>query len=321
MSTSKSNPNPLDVLDSKVNPDNVKDYKTRLESYHSTLDSYWKFEIVPGIFKQSDPNTDETKFDYLKENFGKIGSWDDIIEKLNHLNSSTKPNEQYKIMYLARHGQGFHNLAHTKYGDNAWNEYWSKLNGDGEIIWGPDANLTELGISQAKDNNYIWKQQQTNNKNQVKDLIIPTKFLVSPLSRSIDTMYHTWNDIVDLKTVNPLIQENWRETMGVHTCDKRSTRTIIDYKYTDKGFIIEPGFVEEDIYYQDDYRETVGEQAIRINKGLQQLFNECPNDQIVAITSHSGSIRAQLLAVGHRSFAVGTGGMIPVFVKATKIVK
>ncbi|KAG7665707.1 uncharacterized protein J8A68_000727 [[Candida] subhashii] len=319
---SKSNPNTIDVLDSQVKTEFIQDYNTRLSNYEYTLDSYWKFSIVPNMFKQSLSETDETEFDYLKEHFGIMGTWDEIITNLHELNQkANQDEEQYKILYLARHGQGYHNLAHTKYGDDAWNEYWSKLNGDGEIVWGPDALLTDLGISQAKDNNQTWKSEQINNESKNKDLIIPTRFYVSPLSRSIDTLYHTWNDIVDLKSLGPYIQENWRETMGVHTCDKRSSRTIIANKYEDKGFIIEPGFAEEDIYYQDDYRESVGEQALRINKALQQLFNEYPSDEIVSITSHSGSIRAQLLAVGHRSFAVGTGGMIPVFVKATKVSK
>lgn len=319
---SKSNPNTIDVLDSQVKTEFIQDYNTRLSNYEYTLDSYWKFSIVPNMFKQSLSETDETEFDYLKEHFGIMGTWDEIITNLHELNQkANQDEEQYKILYLARHGQGYHNLAHTKYGDDAWNEYWSKLNGDGEIVWGPDALLTDLGILQAKDNNQTWKLEQINNESKNKDLIIPTRFYVSPLSRSIDTLYHTWNDIVDLKSLGPYIQENWRETMGVHTCDKRSSRTIIANKYEDKGFIIEPGFAEEDIYYQDDYRESVGEQALRINKALQQLFNEYPLDEIVSITSHSGSIRAQLLAVGHRSFAVGTGGMIPVFVKATKVSK
>lgn len=319
---SKSNPNPIDVIDSQVKSEFLEDYRSRLAEYESSLDSHWKFSIVPNMFKQSLPETDETSFDYLKENFGIISSWDEIISKLHELNSQANPEkEQYKILYLARHGQGFHNLAHTKYGDDAWNDYWSKLNGDGEIVWGPDALLTELGIQQAKDNSEAWKAEQINNQSKNEKLIIPTRFYVSPLSRSIDTLIHTWSDIVDLSDLAPYIQENWRETMGVHTCDKRSSRSIIAEKYEKKGFVIEPGFEEEDIYYQDDYRESFGEQALRINKALQQLFNEYPKDEIVSITSHSGSIRAQLQVVGHRTFALGTGGMIPVFVKATKVTK
>ncbi|KAK6459710.1 phosphoglycerate mutase [Scheffersomyces xylosifermentans] len=311
-------PSELDVLDSHLSSTDAQEYQDELKTLEASLSSYWKFEVVPGVFKQSLKETDESKFNYLNEHFGILESWDEITTKLATLNLQSSEDESYKIFFLARHGQGFHNLAHSKYGDKAWNEYWSKLNGDGEIVWGPDPLLTELGISQAQENAAVWKQELSNNKSGKTDLILPTKWFVSPLSRSIDTLINTWGDIVDLKKVQPLIQENLRETTGVHTCDKRSPRRVIAKKYEPKGFRIETGFSEEDIYYKDDYRETVAEQSLRINKNLQQIFNENPEDSIISLTSHSGSIRAQLLVLGHRSFAVGTGGMIPVFVKATR---
>lgn len=308
MSTS---PDSLDILNSQRTDGDYQTYLTSLYQLQLQQSSYWTFEVVPNQFKQSLDSTDESKFNYLNEDFGKIGQWDDILKKLHDLNLNG--DGVYKIFFLARHGQGYHNLAHGKYGDDAWNDYWSKLNGDGTIVWGPDPNLTHLGIAQAKDNNEVWKLQLTDNS-----LIIPTAFFCSPLTRSIDTLVHTWHDIVDLNSNYPLITENIRETMGVHTCDKRSTKTQIHEKFPQ--FIIEPGFAEEDIYWKKDYRETVAEQGLRINQSFQQIF-DTTKDDIVSITSHSGSIRAQLLVLGHRSFAVGTGGMIPVFVKGTRVEK
>ncbi|KAK6205593.1 phosphoglycerate mutase [Scheffersomyces amazonensis] len=318
-----TNPSKLDVIDSKLSSEDTEGYKLRKREYDSTLNEHWEFEVVPDVFKQSLNSTDETSFNYLDENFGILHSWDDIITKLNTLNKNIedKTKTQYKLLFLSRHGQGYHNLAHAKYGNDAWNDYWSKLNGDGKIVWGPDPLLTDLGKSQAKENSEFWKQQLRNNKNKNQDLIKPTAFFVSPLSRSIDTLIGTWGDIIDIKAIKPLIQDNLRETAGVHTCDKRSSRTIIAQKYESKGFVIEPGFVEEDVYFKPDYRETVGEQSLRIYKQFQFLFNGYPNDEVISITSHSGTIRAQLLVLGHRSFAVGTGGIIPVFVKATKVEK
>lgn len=46
-------------------------------------------------------------------------------------------------------------------------------------------------------------------------------------------MINTWKDIVDFKEIEPLIQENWRETIGVNTCDKRSPKSVIAKKYED----------------------------------------------------------------------------------------
>ncbi|KAI5952894.1 PMU3 [Candida jiufengensis] len=314
-----SSPNPLDIVDSQIDSNSRKRYLKKLENYQNNSKSYWEYSVVPNIFKQSQKDTDESNFNYLDEHFGKIGEWDDIIAQLNKLNNHASPNECYKILFLFRHYTGFHNLAHLKYGDDAWNNHWSKLNGDDEYIWGPDANLTPESIEIAKQNSIkIAKELQNNSKND-KELILPKKFYVSPLSRAIDTLYHTWNKIVDLKSNNPLIQENWRETMGVHTCDKRSSRSIIDEKFISKGFKIEDSLTEEDELYQDDYRETIDEQAFRMYNELQNVFSDTSkNEDVILITSHSGSIRAQLMVLGHRSFAVQTGGMIPVFVKAVK---
>ncbi|CAI5758206.1 unnamed protein product [Candida verbasci] len=307
----KTNPSSLDILDSQIPSSQRQAYK----EYLSTLNSKnsWEFSIVPNYFKQSLFETDEDKFDYLSENFGRLHSWDEIIADLNKSNKESDDDTQYKIFILARHGFGYHNWAHAHYGDNSWNEHWSRLNGNGEVTWGPDANLTEFGISQARENNKEWKNQID------QGLIKPKRFFTSPLSRCIDTLLYTFEDIVDLKQLGFLVEENWRETMGVHTCDKRSTKEQLLKRFEEKGIQFEKGFVNDDIYWQNDYRESIVEHAIRINKGFQNLFNEVSKtDDIISITSHSGSLRSELMVLGHRSFAVGTGGLIPVFVKATK---
>ncbi|KAI5966950.1 PMU3 [Candida pseudojiufengensis] len=312
-------PNQLDILDSQIDHESREKYLKKLQSYQNKSETYWDFTIVPNIFQQSQQETDDSNFNYLDENFGKIGEWDDIVFKLQELNNQAKSNECYKILFLFRHYTGFHNLAHLKYGDDAWNDYWSKLNGDDEYTWGPDANLTPESIELAKKNSKLIEKELRNNPKHDLNLILPKKFYVSPLSRAIDTLYYTWNGINDLKNNSPLIQENWRETTGVHTCDKRSTRSIIEDRFSSKGFKIEDSLTENDELYKDDYRETIDEQAFRMYTGLQEMFNNIlKNDDIVSITSHSGSIRTQLLVLGHRPFAVQTGGMIPVFVKAVK---
>lgn len=305
-----TNPSKLDVIDSGLPEFERTDYLKKLDELETNLGEYWKFEIVPNVFKQSLKETDGPSFSSLDEHFGALLPWPTIVEKLHHFNKESSDDEKYKLLFLARHGQGFHNLAHARYGNDAWNEYWSKLNGDGDIVWGPDPLLTELGISQARENQDQWKIEIS------RGAPLPQKWYVSPLRRSMDTLINTWDQQVDFKVVHPYICENLREQMGVHTCDKRSPKSALS-SYEEKGFIFEPGFAEEDIYYQDDYREAISEQAIRMNKFLQEMFTT-NNDESVCLTSHSGSIRAQLLVLGHRPFPVGTGGMIPVMVKATR---
>lgn len=313
-------PTKLDIIDSKISPEVRAAYNAKLAQYESNAYSYWQFSIVSNKFVQSLDETDDTTFNYLDQHFGKIGEWDDLIEELHLLNKQADKDTQYKILFLARHYTGYHNIAHAKYGDDAWNNHWSKLNGDDEYIWGPDAELTFELIELAKRNSGLIAKELENNRQHNKSLITPKKMYVSPLRRSIDTLYYTWNPIINIQQIQPYIQENWRETTGVHTCDKRSTRSIIADKYEPLGFVIEPGFTEKDELYQDDYRELFDEQAARMNVALQQLFTENHGNgvDIVGITSHSGSIKTQLLVLGHRPFAVQTGGMIPVFVKAVR---
>lgn len=61
------------------------------------------------------------------------------------------------------------------------NSYWSKLNGDGNITWGPDALLTPLGETQAAGARTAWKKELADG------VPLPTKFLSSPLRRALDT--------------------------------------------------------------------------------------------------------------------------------------
>lgn len=300
-----------DLIDSKFSPDEINRYEELLSQFRKEQKEYWTFEIVPDFFKQSNEDTNPEEFESFKEHFGRVHSWSETFAKLESLNKDSAENVKYKIAFLARHGQGFHNLAHLKYGNDRWNDYYSKLNGDGEIVWGPDPELTQLGKNQALENGKQWKKEIADGCQP------PTAWVVSPLSRSIDTLILTWGDKIDLHRAQPIIKENIREMMGVHTCDKRSSKSIISAKYSSRGFQIEDGFAEEDIYWQPDYRESVAEHSIRVNKIFQYVFDL--DDQTIGITSHSGSIVASLLVLGHRKFPVGTGGMIPVFIKGTKV--
>lgn len=298
-------PDIFDVYAGSLENDSRDNYQRLLREYTSKLPSHWTFEIVQGFFKQSDESTDVLKFNYL-DNFGRLLTWEEIFTQLKALNEQSAENECYKVLFLARHGQGFHNVANSKYGQKAWDEKWSMVNTDGEITWGPDPKLTEVGINQAIENGKAWDRE-------LKDgCEIPTKWFTSPMSRSIDTMVYTWEKIVDLKDKKPLIMEDLRETFGVPS-DKRSSKEQLK-KY---GFEFHQDFKNEDTHVLEQY-ESIEHHLIRINRAFQYIFDNY-HDQVISITSHSGSIRSQLLVLGHREFAIGTGGMIPVFVKATKI--
>jgi hypothetical protein len=36
------------------------------------------------------------------------------------LNAQAGPDVQYKVLYMGRHGEGFHNVAESWYGTDAW---------------------------------------------------------------------------------------------------------------------------------------------------------------------------------------------------------
>lgn len=300
-------------------------YKEEIAKLQKTTDTNfpWKFEVVPGFFKQSDDSTDDLKFNYATDNFGRIGLWEEIIARLQELNKNAADNEVYKLLFLARHGQGYHNVIVNKYGIEQWNKKWHSLTTDGELIYAPDPMLTDLGISQAKENNQAWREQLK------QGAPIPSKFYVSPLQRSCHTVVHTWDGIKPT-SLHPLVYEGVRETLGLNLCDKRSTRTVICERFEKPhGFNIDDTVTENDELYKDDYRETLVEQSIRLNKFLQYLFEQdftgtqvnrskALDDIFVSITSHAGTIRSFITVLGHRHFTISTGGMIPIVVKATR---
>lgn len=307
-----------------------------------------------GIFAQSDPGTDDANFNYLKCDFGLVlnGSWpalknlmadlnqscsEDYAERVDTLGGYEEHQVRYKVLFLARHGQGYHNLAIEIYGEEEWDNYWSKLDGDGNIVWGPDPELTPLGTEQAKRNNIAWKKQIE------KQIPLPQSFYVSPFTRATDTYYHTWSDIEttrsnsivagrqnsttstssEVVSLPPLVVEDLRETIGVHTCDKRRSKTFIHDRYPD--FAFEKDFTEEDVLWTATHRETPAEQNVRTRRFLDALFENdwdtVPSKRrqsFVSVTAHSGVINSFLEVIGHRPFRIQTGGMIPVLVKAIR---
>ena len=266
----------------------------------------WKFSPEQGFFKQCHPDTDDMEFRYTEQDFGIEKPWELIIKELEALNASSPNNVQYKLIFFARHGQGWANVAGRKYSKEEWYNKWRFLGTDGEITWGPDADLTELGVKQAWENHNVWKTQLE------KGAPYPKSFYVSPLQSSIKTHNITWPD------TNPLVVENLRETIGLHLCHKRSTKSQLQFKFP--NLVFPDNFEEEDELfklYVNPRREELHEQFARVHDVLQDIFDNDSND-IISITSHAGTIRAFITVIGHRKFTIPTGGMIPIVVRGVK---
>lgn len=283
----------------------------RLAEKEEGLD--WDFEVVPGFFRQDDDETDDLNFNYIHD-FGKKREWAEIYTILTELNTNAGPDECYKIIFCARHGQGYHNEMVNKVGIEEWHKKWHRLETDGEIVYAPDPQLTPLGEQQAAENHEAWLREI--------DLgaPIPHRFIVSPLQRLCRTLQITWNGLRP-RTTPVEVDELIRETIGLNLCDKRSPRSVIASRFPD--FVLDLNVLEQDELYREDYRESLPEQCIRVNRFLQKLFNaDGPGDkvvnQVVSTTSHAGTIRAFITVTHHRRFTISTGGMIPIFIKATK---
>ncbi|KAK5153777.1 hypothetical protein LTR04_006166 [Oleoguttula sp. CCFEE 6159] len=285
------------------------------------------FTVLKGFFLQDDLDTDPEGFDYNDPdlNFGLINraydtdtsfdvsrqktQWQRFERYVSDLNFESPKNTQYKILFMGRHGEGYHNVAERYYGTAEWDRYWSKLEGNGTVTWA-DAHLTDIGIEQAKTANAFWKRG-------IREwgIPVPEKYYTSPLDRCLATAQYTFEGL-ELPADRPFVpevKELLREVIGVHTCDRRSSRTYIESHYP--AYKIEDGLTEDDELYSPTHREITEEQVTRLRELLNDVFTHDKNTWI-SFTSHSGAIAALLEALGHRKFRLPTGGVIPVLVKA-----
>lgn len=264
--------------------------------------------------------------DKTKQNFGLIEraypsdtpdtasepTWQRFSRYIQHLQSSAPAGTSYKLLYFGRHGEGDHNVAEAYYGTKAWDDYWSKLEGNGTLYWA-DAHLTDKGKQQAlAAHNFIGAQLSW------AKMPAPQSYIVSPLFRCLQTAQLTFEglSLPEEAPLRPVVKELLREVMGEHTCDRRSDRSYIVEHYPE--WRIESGFTEKDELWRPDHRETFEEHDLRTMEFLSELFK---NDDalVVSLTSHSGAIASHFRVLGHREFRLQTGGMIPVLVKARRL--
>ena len=187
------------------------------------------YTSLQGIFIQDSASFNSTGYNVLNDSFGLIDKsssrWTNLTSYLNQLNSQADSQTAYKLIFIARHGQGFHNLAESTYGTPAWNCYLAQQYSDSNITWfafigcrqsqmlsdhrGPDARLTPLGMTQAAAVNAAWKQQLN------ASVPLPQTLYVSPMTRCTTTLNITWADILLNNESVPKVVENLRESIGM----------------------------------------------------------------------------------------------------------
>ncbi|KAG6889697.1 hypothetical protein C0995_015445 [Termitomyces sp. Mi166 len=286
----------------------------KLHCTHGFVNQTYSF--VPGFFAQD--NTTATDIPAVPAHFGLLDNssdrWSTFFDHINTLNEEADNFTAYKVFFLSRHGEGYHNVAEAKYGTPAWNDYWSKLNGDGELVWGPDAELTATGEAQAAAAGEAWKTELA------AGLPMPGKFYVSPLSRALKTLEITFSGLLPKgKNEWATVLENCREVYGVHTCDQRRTRTYIHATFPE--FRIEPGFTENDLLWTPEVRETDAHVAGRAKQVLDLVFSE-DKDSFISVTGHGGIINGFMASVGRPTYNLPTGeresstGILPIVIKS-----
>lgn len=173
-----------------------------------------------------------------------------------------------------------------------------------------DAELTDIGIQQAQIANDFWRSALSDS-----GISPPVTYYVSPLNRCLETARVTFSglDLPKSQPFIPTVKELLREGIGIHTCDRRSSRSWIASHYPE--WPIEEGFVEHDQLWLADLRESDSAHVVRMRALLDDVFAH-DDSTWISLTSHSGSIRAILAAVGHQQFPLATGAIIPVFIKA-----
>ncbi|KDQ51557.1 hypothetical protein JAAARDRAFT_163503 [Jaapia argillacea MUCL 33604] len=276
------------------------------------------FEHIPGYFVQDSPDADPSAVGPLPPRFGLLDSspsrWSTLKSKIDKLNRSPTTRAEgasYKIFFLGRHGEGWHNVAEAKYGTKAWDEYWSKLDGDGEIVWGPDPDLTRLGRDQALDAHKAWRREL-----EEADIPAPEKLYSSPLTRAMHTNVITFDGAFDQTNLSKtMVLENCREEYGEHTCDLRRSRSYISSAFPQ--FTIEEGFSEIDELWKADERETKEHAEFRARIVCERVWDD-GEEVFISITAHGGFINAFLRATGHPPFQPATGAVVPLVVKGRR---
>ncbi|CAP93092.1 hypothetical protein N7489_004254 [Penicillium chrysogenum] len=289
------------------------------------------YTTVTGYFLQDEESTDPTTFDYTAENFGLIGraypadkehkkhgsltQWERFYHQVTKLNEHSPKHVEYKVLFLGRHGEGWHNAAESYYGTPAWNCYWSELNGNSTASWA-DSDLTPGGISQALKANEFWQKEINEQR-----IHTPDHYYVSPMTRALKTANLTFTGLDMPKhsaAFKPTVKELFREGISVHTCDHRRSRSYIHDLFP--HWPIEHGFTEEDELWNGVTAEPSGAQDVRSAQALGDVFfTSSKKKSFVSITSHSGEISSILRVIGHRTFKLSTGAVIPVLVKAEKV--
>ncbi|AGO10202.1 AaceriAEL304Cp [[Ashbya] aceris (nom. inval.)] len=256
-------------------------------------DSSEKYAALPGYFQlypqegagdvTAPPAADPARFVHAQ-------SWEELFASV--------PSDA-KLLILHRHAEGFHNAAERRYGKEAWDDYWSKLDGDEHGIWA-DAQLTPKGQQQASA-----ASEQVGAL--VRALGVPERLYSSPLRRCLETFIEAWAPVaqhISEPAIDLHVREGLRETLGVHTCDRRVPHSQAVAVYQGHRLAnstlqlhYEAYYPEPDMLWSPTHRETTEEIHDRVTKALDRILDR--PERYIFVTAHSEMMVAALHALHH----------------------
>lgn len=271
-----------------------------------------KYKAIEGLFQQTDKTTNDSTFDIFAEDFGlKPGiTWESIKNDIDRLNRQDHQSA-YKLFFLARHGEGFHNIAPSFYNSTEWTCKYQMETGDEDMEW-YDAILTPNGEQQIEQLSKFWSSQIHEHSAPT-----PQSYYVSPMRRTLQTFNSTWNTILPAG-MSPMVKEFARETYGIGTESKRHSKQYIAKYWPNVRF--ETGFTEHDERWTSESHESKQHRKYRARVLLNDIFVTDKND-FISITAHQGIIKSILKVIHHRKWNLKTGEVLPVIIKASKFKK
>ncbi|DBA00389.1 TPA: LOW QUALITY PROTEIN: hypothetical protein N0F65_000574 [Lagenidium giganteum] len=260
----------------------------------------FSLRYVPGFFKQGEPSQPLPK--PYPPHMGLMDgkSWQDVD---NFMKEREQQGTKTKLIIFLRHGEGTHNVATEKYGQQVWDDYYRKLP---EYL---DTPLTDLGKAQAKNASIMLTEER-----KQRGLNIPL-VIVSPLQRTLQTYTIAYENNMDIPNVSTELS---REILGVGMCDKRRSieEKKKEYSYVDFSEIKD----NEDPWWQPDHRETDFEIDNRCRAFMNNLFYDRKPTHL-GVVSHSLFGAACLRVLGHREYKMATADHRHAIFKASTMLR
>ncbi len=206
--------------------------------------------------------------------------WKDFNHRIDNVNKAKE--RTTKVIHFVRHGEGIHNVAEREFGTQRW---------EAEIALKEDfldPCLTEEGKRQCS---VLGKAL-----GQALNSGMPITYIVSsPFTRALETAELALSDAPLTLTKSRVVHELCRETLGRHTCDKRSPVSIVAPKFPGWDFTTLQS--DTDAMWSSR-RETPREVQERARAWLQQIWADPRVGSHLLLVNHSGFISACFAELG-----------------------